>query len=104
MKKIILTLTVAIPLMLLGIAGYFYHIITSPNSTEHYEVSIRINPGQSFKKTSSQLYSKNLLKYYSFLILLLFLLLLSLGVSLFQFPVHHLSVQFQYYSTRPSQK
>ena len=62
MKKIILTLTVAIPLMLLGIAGYFYHIITSPNSTEHYEVSIRINPGQSFKKTSSQLYSKNLIK------------------------------------------
>ncbi len=62
MKKTLLILIILVPLFFLAGAGYFYHLATSPNSIESLEVTVRINPGQSFRTTANQLYSKNLIK------------------------------------------
>lgn len=61
MKRILLILVILIPLVFLASAGFFYHLITSPNSRENLDVTIRIQPGQSFKITAAQLYSKGLI-------------------------------------------
>lgn len=62
MIKKILIPALLICLLLLSGAGYFYYIVTSPNSRESQEITVKINPGQSFKSTAAQLYSKNLIK------------------------------------------
>lgn len=62
MKKILLILLILIPLMLFAGAGYFYHTITTPNIMESRDVTIRISPGQNFKTTAANLYSKGMIR------------------------------------------
>jgi UPF0755 protein len=62
MKKVLMIIITLISLVFITGAGYIYHIITSPNSSESYETTVRINSGQNFKTTSAQLYSKGLIK------------------------------------------
>lgn len=61
MKKTLLILIVLIPLFFLAGAGYIYHLAITPNSTQSNDVSVRINPGQSFKSTADQLQAKGLI-------------------------------------------
>ncbi len=62
MKKVLLIFFTLILLLFIAGTGYFYHIVSSPNSKEIQEVSVRIHSGQNFKTTASQLYSKGLVK------------------------------------------
>jgi UPF0755 protein len=62
MKKVLIIIITLISLVSIAGAGYIYHVITSPNSSESLEATVRINPGQNFKTTSAQLYSKGLIK------------------------------------------
>ncbi len=62
MKKAVLILSALSLLLILAAGGYLYHIITASGNKELKQDIVKINPGQSFKATASQLYSRDMIR------------------------------------------